>query len=200
MDNNFVGRKQTIMNIILFGPPGAGKGTQAARISDNFGVVYISTGDILRAAVKDNTELGILAKSYMEKGELVPDNVIIGIMGERINKPDAQGNFMLDGFPRTLTQAQALDSMLEKQGQKVDTVISLEVDNEEVVKRILSRHEIENRDDDNEKIIRNRLNVYYEQTKPLKDYYSEDGLLKTVDGIGSVDDVFSRIEEIIIRM
>jgi len=188
------------MNIILFGPPGAGKGTQAARISDNFGVVHVSTGDILRAAVKDNTELGILAKSYMEKGELVPDNVIIGIIGERINKPDAQGNFMLDGFPRTLTQAQALDSMLEKQGQKVDTVISLEVDNEEVVKRILSRGEFENRDDDNEEIIRNRLNVYDERTRPLKDYYSEDGLLKTVDGIGSIDDVFSRIEEIIIRM
>jgi adenylate kinase len=212
------------MRLILFGPPGAGKGTQAQRISGQYGVQHISTGDILRASVKEGTDLGKLAKSFMDKGELVPDEVVIGIIKERIAKGETRKGFMLDGFPRTIPQAEALDRTLSEDGLKIQAVISIEVDDEEIVKRISGRRVCEKcgamyhiayeppkkpgycdkcggnlyqRDDDQEGVIRNRLRVYRAQTEPLKDYYSKSGILYRVDGMGKVEEVFSRVEKIL---
>ncbi|HXG30179.1 MAG TPA: adenylate kinase [Thermodesulfobacteriota bacterium] len=212
------------MRLILFGPPGAGKGTQASMISSRYGILHISTGDILRAAVKDGTELGRLAKSYMDKGELVPDEVVIGIIKERIKKPDSRDGFMLDGFPRTIPQAEALDRMLAEEGLRIEVVVSIEVDDEEIVKRISGRRVCEKcgamyhitynpsknagycdkcggklfqRDDDSEGVVRRRLQVYRSQTEPLKEYYRRAGILKGVQGTGTVDEVFDRIQGIL---
>lgn len=185
------------MRLILFGPPGAGKGTQAKKITDKYVAAHISTGDMLRAAVKNGTELGILASSYMEKGELVPDGVVIGIIKDRIAESDAQNGFMLDGFPRTVPQAEALSEMLNSTGSSIDAVISIEVDDEEIVKRILERQKIEGRKDDTEDVVRNRLNVYRNQTEPLKSYYADEGVLHEVDGIGSIDEVFGKIDSVL---
>ncbi len=212
------------MRLIIFGPPGAGKGTQASRISNKYGLLHISTGDMLRASVKEGTELGKLAKSYMDKGELVPDNVVIGIIKERIKKADSKDGFLLDGFPRTIPQAGALDKMLSEEGYKVGTVISIEVDDDEVVKRITGRRVCEKcgamyhiifdppknsgycdkcdgklyqRDDDSEDVVRNRLKVYQNQTAPLKDFYKKTGILKPVCGTGTVEEVFGEIERIL---
>jgi adenylate kinase len=212
------------MNLIIFGPPGAGKGTQAAQISAKHGIPHISTGDILRASVKEGTELGRLAKSYMDKGELVPDSVVIGIIKDRIAKPDSRGGFLLDGFPRTIPQAEALDKMLDNECLRIDSVISIEVDDEEIVKRISGRRVCEKcgamyhiiydpptnmgycnkcggalytRDDDSEDVVRTRLRVYRRQTEPLKEYYKKSGVLKKVDGVGTIEDVFERIEKIL---
>lgn len=182
------------MNIVLFGPPGAGKGTQATKIADGFGLLHISTGDILRAAVKDGAELGALAKTYMDKGELVPDEVIIGIIKDRIAQPDAKGGFMLDGFPRTIPQARALDAMLDESGSGIDMVVSINVDDAEILARVRERQRIEKREDDSEEVVRNRLEVYMRQTAPLKDYYENAGILNEIDGLGKIDEVFERID------
>ena len=185
------------MNLIIFGPPGAGKGTQALKISDKYGVIHISTGDILRSAVKNGTELGFKAKEYMDKGELVPDDLVIGIIKERIKEPDCQNGFLLDGFPRTLPQADALDSMLSNEGMEISIVVSIEVDDQEIVKRIMKRQEEEGRSDDTEEVVKNRLEVYINQTEPLKEYYKGKNKLNEVNGIGSVDEVFNRAIEVI---
>jgi adenylate kinase len=212
------------MRLIIFGPPGVGKGTQAAKISEKHDVLHISTGDILRTSVKEGTELGKLAKTYMDKGELVPDDVIIGIIKERISIDDSKKGFLLDGFPRTIDQAEALDKMLNKEGQKIDTVISIELSDEEIVKRISGRRVCEKcgsmyhiiydpptnmgycnkcggglyqRDDDSEDVIRTRLEVYRKQTEPLKKFYKKGGILKRIDGLGTIDDVFEKIEKIL---
>ncbi len=185
------------MRLILFGPPGAGKGTQANNIANSYVAAHISTGDMLRAAVKNGTELGVLAKSYMDKGELVPDNVIIGIIKDRIKEGDAEKGFMLDGFPRTIAQAEALSEMLEVENESIDIVISLEVNDEEITDRILQRAKIEGRLDDTEDVVRNRLSVYRNQTEPLKDYYRSDGVLAEVDGMGTIDEVFERIQAVL---
>jgi adenylate kinase len=212
------------MNLIIFGPPGAGKGTQAAQISANYGIPHISTGEMLRASVKEGTELGRLVKLYMDKGELVPDDVVIGIIKDRIVKPDSRGGFLLDGFPRNISQAEALDKMLGSERLRIDSVISIEVDDEEIVKRISGRRVCEKcgamyhiiydpptnmgycnkcggvlytRDDDSEDVVRTRLNVYKRQTEPLKGYYKKSGVLKRVDGVGAIEDVFERIEKIL---
>lgn len=181
------------MNLIIFGPPGAGKGTQAVNIVEKYGVAHISTGDILRGAVKNGTELGQKSKEYMDKGELVPDELIIGIIKDRIKEQDCQGGFLLDGFPRTIAQANALETMLSNEGLEIDSVVSVEVQDSEIITRILKRAEEEGRADDTEDVVKNRLQVYRNQTEPLKDYYKEKGKLSEVDGIGSVDEVFSRI-------
>jgi len=188
------------MRLILFGPPGAGKGTQAKKITDKYMTAHISTGDMLRAAVKNGTELGVLAKSYMDKGELVPDGVVIGIIKDRIAENDARNGFMLDGFPRTVPQAEALSEMLNSEGETIDAVVSIEVADEEIVKRILERQKIEGRQDDTEDVVRNRLRVYRSQTEPLKSYYSNEGVLFEVDGIGAVDDVFGRIDKVLAEL
>lgn len=185
------------MRLILLGPPGAGKGTQAKLISENYGTAHISTGDMLRDAVSKGTDLGKRAKSYMDKGELVPDEVVIGMIRERIGEPDAEDGFMLDGFPRTIPQAAALSAMLSDEGESIDAVISIEVDDQDVVDRLVKRQQIEGRADDSEDVIRKRLNVYREQTEPVKRFYRERGVLKEIDGVGSIEDVFDRITEVL---
>ncbi len=181
-----------MIKVVFLGPPGAGKGTQAVRIAEKYNVPHISTGDILRAAVKEGTELGKVAKEYMDKGELVPDEIIIGIIRERLSQEDVKRNgFLLDGFPRTLPQAEALDKLLEELGMPLDKVIYLNVDDEEIVKRLLAR----GRADDTEEIIRNRLKVYREQTAPLIDYYTAKGLLVEINGVGDINEITKKIEE-----
>jgi len=181
-----------VIKVVFLGPPGAGKGTQAVRIAEKYNVPHISTGDILRAAVKEGTELGKLAKSYMDRGELVPDDVIIGIIRERLSQPDVkERGFILDGFPRTIAQAEALDELLAEMELPLDKVIYLNVDDEEIVKRLLAR----GRADDTEEVIRNRLKVYREQTAPLVDYYTEKGLLVEICGVGEIEEITKKIEE-----
>jgi len=181
------------MNLIIFGPPGAGKGTQAVNIAKKYSVAHISTGDILRGAVKNGTELGLKAKGFMDKGELVPDELVIEIIKDRVKEKDCVNGCLLDGFPRTLPQADALDSMLSSEGMEIDAVVSVEVEDSEIITRILKRAQEEGRADDTEDVVKNRLSVYRSQTEPLKVYYKEKGKLSEIDGIGSVDEVFGRI-------
>ena len=187
------------MKLILFGPPGAGKGTQANFIADKYKVSHISTGDVLREAVKNQTEVGMHAKSFMDKGELVPDTVVIEIIKQKLASLDDM-KFMLDGFPRTVAQAEALDEMLNELGVKIDVVVFLDVDDEEVVARIMKRQELEGRQDDSEDVVRNRLNVYREQTSPLGEYYNNKGILRKIDGIGSIEDIQSRVNDVLLAI
>ena len=187
------------MKLILFGPPGAGKGTQANFIAEKYNVAHISTGDVLREAVKNETEVGLHAKSFMDKGELVPDSVVIEIIKQKL-KSLSDMKFMLDGFPRTVPQAEALDNMLSELGTNLDVVVFLDVDDEEVVQRIMKRQELEKRQDDTEDVVRNRLNVYKEQTSPLGEFYNNKGILKKINGIGSVDDISDRINEVLLAI
>jgi adenylate kinase len=184
------------MRLILFGPPGAGKGTQADFIREKYGVEHISTGDVLREAIKKETEVGLYAKSFMDKGELVPDEVVTETIRLKISGL-GEGGFMLDGFPRTLEQARSLDSILSDAGIGVDAVIFLEVPDEEVVRRIIKRQEIEGRQDDTEDVIKNRLRVYKDQTSPLKDFYGKAGVLRTVEGVGEISDIAERIDGVL---
>ncbi len=208
------------LRLVIFGPPGAGKGTQAKMLSEKLGVPHIATGDIFREAVKAGTELGKLAKQYMDRGELVPDEVVIGIVEERLRRPDCSKGFILDGFPRTIKQAEALDEMLQRMGVKLDAVVNLEVSEDEVVKRISLRRtcrncgaiyhlitnppkkegvcdkcggELYQRDDDREETVRSRLRVYRQQTEPLLKFYEQRGLLKNVDGEKPIEEVFKEV-------
>jgi adenylate kinase len=181
------------MRLILMGPPGAGKGTQAKVISGRLGVPAISTGDIFRANVSQETPLGVEAKRYMDAGEYVPDEVTNAMVRSRIAEPDAQVGFLLDGYPRTVAQVEELDAMLSDSGHELDAVVVLTVDQEELVSRLLKRAEIEGRADDTEDVIRKRQQVYADQTAPLIAVYRDRGLLREVDGMGSVDDVSARV-------
>lgn len=208
------------MDLILLGPPGSGKGTQAKKMVERYHVPQISTGDILRAALKEKTPLGLEAKQYMDQGRLVPDEVVVGIVRDRLKAPDCTGGFILDGFPRTVPQAEALGTTLKAMNRGIDHVISIEVDNAELLKRLGGRRtcrncgamyhlvfdppkkegvcdkcggELYQRDDDQEKTIRARLKVYDEQTAPLIQYYRGKGLLRTIDGVGEVEEIFQRI-------
>jgi adenylate kinase len=185
------------MRLILLGPPGAGKGTQGHRLHKVYGIPEISTGDILRAAVRNETPLGLEAKTYMERGALVPDEVIIGIARERLAEADTEPGFILDGFPRTVAQAEALDHMLLESQRPLDHVISIEVPEDELLRRLASRREIEGRDDDTDEAIRHRLEVYERQTAPLIDYYRKTGLLRPVPGVGTVDDIAHHIQMVL---
>jgi len=213
------------MNIILFGPPGAGKGTQAKKMVDYYGIPQISTGDILRANVREGTELGLAAKKYMDKGELVPDEVLIGIIKNRLKEQDCEKGFILDGYPRTLPQADALAVILDEINKPIDAVLNLEVPDEELVERISGRlmcncgasyHRTFNppkkdeicdicggkvfqRADDKEEAVKTRLSVYKKQTEPLIDYYAKQGVLITLDGTKDIDEVFEEIKAVLVK-
>lgn len=181
------------MNIILLGPPGAGKGTQGHRLSETYHIPEISTGAILRTAVREGTLLGQEAESYMSRGALVPDEVIIGIVQERLAQPDTQQGFILDGFPRTVAQAEALSRLAQSGTKAIEHVVSIEVPEEELLQRLANRRSIEGRQDDTDDAIRHRLEVYRRETEPLIAYYRQSGLLRSIGGIGTMEDVFQRI-------
>lgn len=187
-----------MINIVLFGKPGAGKGTQAEFLKTKYNLTHLSTGDIFRYNIKENTELGQLAKTYMDKGELVPDGVTIKMLeSECANNPDASG-FLFDGFPRTLSQAEALDTFLESKGDKITATVALEADDEVLVKRILERGKTSGRaDDQDEQKIRNRYQEYNEKTAPLMDYYKGQNKFYSVDGIGSISEITERLSVVI---
>lgn len=212
------------MNLILLGPPGAGKGTQAKMLIDAYGIPQISTGDMLREAVKNQTALGMEAKKFMDSGRLVPDEVVIGLAKDRIAQPDCEKGFMLDGFPRTVPQAEALDKVLDGMDKKIDHVISIEVPNSELLGRLTGRRtckacgqgyhvmfdppkqegvcdkcggELYQRDDDNQETVSNRLKVYESQTEPLIDYYKAKGLLRPIDGVGGMGEILDRIKAVL---
>lgn len=211
------------MRIVLVGPPGAGKGTQVAYLARNLSIPHISTGDLFRANISQGTELGLQAKAYMDAGELVPDEITIAMAKDRMEKPDAEHGFLLDGFPRNVSQAEALDEMLKSEGMTLDAVLDLEVPEEEVVKRIAGRRicrndsshvfhvtysapktegvcdacggELYQRDDDTEETVRKRLEVYHTQTEPIIDYYKAQGLVVTISALGKVIEVTQRAME-----
>jgi adenylate kinase len=214
------------MRIVLLGGPGSGKGTQAKKLVDTLGIPQISTGDIFRAALKEGTPMGLKAKTYMDKGELVPDDVVIGVVEERLTKPDLDKGYMLDGFPRTLAQAEALDKILVSQSKTINHAILVDVPDEELVARLSGRRtcrnsdcgkmyhvmfnpskregicdacgsELYQRDDDSEATIRERLTVYNKQTAPLIDYYDKKQLLRRVAGVGPIDEIFASIQKVL---
>lgn len=185
------------MRIVLLGPPGSGKGTQAKLLVERLGVPHISTGALLRNAALRGTELGLKAKALTDKGELVPDDVISDMIGERLRRADVAKGFILDGYPRNLAQAKSLDALLEHLDQPVDEAILIDIKAELIIKRIAKRAQEEGRADDTEETVRNRLQVYTEQTEPVADYYAQRGLLTKVLGEGSVDDIFQRILSIL---
>jgi adenylate kinase len=182
-----------VSRFLLIGPPGAGKGTQAALLAQAYGIPAISTGDIFRANVKEETELGLLAKSFMDKGEYVPDSVTNDLVRDRLGQTDAQKGFLLDGYPRTRDQVLELDDILQSNNQKLDAVVLLTADTDELVKRLLNRAQEQNRADDTEEVIRHRQNVYQEQTAPLIEIYSSRNMVIEIDGLGQVAEVTERI-------
>lgn len=212
------------MRLVFLGAPGAGKGTQAKKLVEKYGIPQISTGDLLRAAVAEGTPLGKEAKAYMDRGELVPDSIVLGMVKERISQDDCKKGFILDGFPRNVAQAEALDKMLSEMGIPLDLALNLEVPFDDLMKRLTGRRtckvcgqmyniyysppkvegkcdkcggELFQRDDDKEETIKKRLEVYKAQTEPLIEYYSKKGILKTVSGTGSIDEIFSSITSIL---
>lgn len=213
------------MNLILLGPPGAGKGTQAKTLQEKYGFIQLSTGDMLRAAVAAGSEIGQKAKAVMERGELVSDEIVTGIISERIDQPDCKDGFILDGFPRTVAQAQALDDMLAEKNMKLNIVVEMRVDDEKLVDRVVGRYtcadcgegyhvtykrpaqegvcdkcqskEFKRREDDNAETVRGRLQSYHAQTAPLITYYGARGKLKTIDGMASIKAVSEQIQEIL---
>ena len=186
--------RNSMMNIILFGPPGSGKGTQASSIVKKYNLLHISTGDLFRYEIGNSTELGLLAKSYMNKGELVPDDVTIGMLKNKVDaNPDVAG-YIFDGFPRNVYQSEALDRILKEKGQTVNALLQLDVDDEEIVKRILNRGKTSGRGDDNdENIIRNRISIFNDETSPVYNYYDKSGKSTRINGIGSLEEIFDRL-------
>ena len=192
---------QHMTNLVLFGPPGAGKGTQANFLKEKYNLVHISTGDVFRFNIKNQTALGVLAKSYMDKGELVPDQVTIDMLHAEVNKNADANGFIFDGFPRNTVQAEALDKILEEKDSKVNAMVALEVDDEVLVQRLLERGKTSGRPDDaNEAVIRNRIKIYYNETAILKDFYSNQDKYFGVDGVGSIEEITTRLNSVIDRL
>ena len=187
-----------MLNLVLFGPPGAGKGTQSNLLIDKYNLVHLSTGDILRGEITAGTALGLEAKALMDRGDLVPDEVVIGMISSKLdNNPNANG-FIFDGFPRTAAQATALDNLLAEKGTAISAMLSLKVEDAELIRRLLERGKNSGRaDDKNEAIIANRINEYNTKTAPLKEYYSAQNKLSEIEGIGSVDEITSKLNEVI---
>ena len=181
------------MRLIFMGPPGVGKGTQADRIKVHFGILHLSTGDILRDETSQETKLGLEAKKFMDRGELVPDHLLLEMMEHRLQQDDCKDGYLLDGFPRTIPQADGLDLILNKIGAELDAVVSLTADQEELVNRLVLRGKQSGRSDDTPDVIRQRQKVYWNQTAPLLDYYKGKGLLLEVDGMGEIDEITKRI-------
>lgn len=183
-----------MINLILFGPPGSGKGTQALKLTERYGLLHISTGDLFRYELGNNTPLGVLARSYMEKGELVPDEVTVGMLRNKVEaNPDVNG-YIFDGFPRTIPQAQALDALLAERKDSITKLIMLDVTEDEIVNRILERGKNSGRADDNDPaIIRNRFEVYLKETSPVYDFYAQSGKSVKVHGIGSIEEIFENL-------
>lgn len=182
-------------NIVIFGAPGSGKGTQSDKLIEKYRLFHISTGDVLRDNIKRGTELGAIAKDYIDKGQLIPDDLMVSILADVLdaNREQARVGVIFDGFPRTIAQAQALDAMLAERGTGVTAVVGLEVPEEELVQRILLRGKLSGRADDNLETVKNRLDVYHNQTAPLRDYYQKQGLYRAIEGLGAIDDIFGRI-------
>lgn len=186
-----------MLNIILFGPPGSGKGTQSSNIIEQYGLKHLSTGDLLREEIGNQTKLGIDAKKYMDNGQLVPDEVVIGMIDSKLSQnPDAKG-FIFDGFPRTKEQAIALDKLVESKGSKIAALISLEVPEEELKRRLIARGQVSGRSDDNEEVINKRIIEYKNKTAAVADYYASLGLHKPLKGNGSIEETFALIQEVI---
>ena len=185
-----------MINLILFGPPGSGKGTQAAKLVEKYGFLHISTGDLFRYEIGNDTPLGLEAKSYMEKGQLVPDSVTIGMLRNKVEaNPDVEG-YIFDGFPRTIPQCNALNTLLAERGNEVSELLMLDVPDEEIVARLLNRGKTSGRADDlNEEVIRKRIAVYEEQTSPVFDFYGKSNRSKKINGLGSIDDIFGRLSK-----
>lgn len=187
-----------MLNLVLFGPPGAGKGTQAEFLINSFGLIHLSTGDLLRSEIAAGTELGKKAGEYMAKGELVPDEVVIGMIKSKLEKnPDAKG-FIFDGFPRTVDQAKALDKLLNENGTPISAMLCLEVEKEELISRLLNRGKISGRvDDQNQKIIENRIKVYRDKTEPIIEYFKPQNKHFGIDGMGSIGEIADRIQSVV---
>ena len=184
-------------NIVLFGPPGAGKGTQAEVLKGRYNLVHISTGDVFRYNIKNETELGLLAKTYMDKGDLVPDEVTINMLEAEVDKNSDANGFIFDGFPRTQSQAEALDGFLQKKGEQINGMVALEVPEDLLVERLLERGKTSGRSDDTDEVkIRNRFNEYNTKTAILKDYYAAKGNYFGVNGVGSIEDITERLSEV----
>ena len=186
-----------MLNIVIFGAPGSGKGTQSDKLIEHYNLFHISTGDVLRDNIKRGTELGKIAKGFIDQGQLVPDELIIDILAQVLdeNRANASDGVIFDGFPRTIPQAEALEQLLADRGTKIDAVVGLEVPEDELIKRILLRGQMSGRSDDNEETARKRLDTYHNQTSPLKAYYEQQGKYRAINGLGSIDDIFELIKD-----
>lgn len=190
-----------MLNVVIFGAPGSGKGTQSELIIEKYGLFHISTGDVLRAEIKNGTELGKIAESYISKGQLVPDELIIDMLADVLDSNEkARDGVIFDGFPRTIAQAKALKKMLKERNTEVSAVLGLEVEEAELIERLLKRGQVSGRSDDNLETIKSRLEVYNNQTTPLKDYYVTEGKYNAIHGMGSLESIFNRIEETIDKL
>jgi adenylate kinase len=186
-----------MLNLVIFGPPGSGKGTQSEKIISRYDLVHISTGNILRKEIKDGSELGNTAKSFIDRGELVPDETIIGMLEKKLESLTNAKGVIFDGFPRTVDQAAALKKMLQKRGEDVQVMLNLEVDRQELIDRLLKRGEVSGRSDDNLETIEKRISVYEQQTAPVIDFYKKEGTYQPIKGIGDIDDIFKHITDAI---
>ena len=186
-----------MLNIVIFGAPGSGKGTQSDKLIEHYKLFHISTGDVLRDNIRRGTELGKIAKGFIDQGQLVPDELIIDILAQVLdeNKDNASEGVIFDGFPRTIPQAEALEQLLADRGTKIDAVVGLEVPEDELIKRILLRGQMSGRSDDNEETARKRLDTYHNQTSPLKAYYEQQGKYRAINGLGTIDDIFDLIKD-----